>query len=173
MEIHEEKRLEHPLSKEELDKRPKIEYKPYAKYSYSAGQAITKFLEGLKEGKIYGRKCRKCGRVYVPPRMYCEDCFRPTDEWIEVKDEGIVMTAVASFISWTRERLESPEIVGVIRLFPSSDRDFVYPALFHRICCSYEEVKDMSIMGRKVKAIWKSKEKREGSINDIDCFKVI
>ncbi|NON63337.1 hypothetical protein HLB03_11610, partial [Acidianus sp. DSM 29099] len=47
MEIHEEKRLEHPLSKEELDKRPKIEYKPYAKYSYSAGQAITKFLEGL------------------------------------------------------------------------------------------------------------------------------
>ncbi len=159
------------LKEEEISKLFTVRYKPNAKYSYTAGQAYSKFLLGLKEKKIIGRKCNKCGRVYVPPRMYCDDCFRPTDEWVEVKDEGIVETVVASFISWTRERLEKPEIVGVIRLFPSNNRDWVFPGLFHRICSDFESVKNMSIFGKKVKAIWR--EERIGSIDDIECFKVI
>lgn len=160
-----------PLKEEDLKKLHLITYKPNAKYAYTAGQAYSKFLEGLKEKKIIGRKCYKCGRVYVPPRMYCDDCFRPTDEWVEVKDEGVVETVVASFISWTRERLENPEIVGVIRLFPSNDKDWVFPGLFHRICANFDDVKNMSLFGKRVKAVWK--EQREGSVNDIECFKVV
>ncbi|QKR00069.1 Zn-ribbon domain-containing OB-fold protein [Metallosphaera tengchongensis] len=163
----------HPLKDEELKTHFTITYKPEAKYSYTAGQAISNFLKGLKEGKILGRKCPKCGKVYVPPRMYCEECFCPTSSWTQVSDEGVVMTAVASFISWTRDRLEEPEIVGTIRLFPSTSRDYVYPGLFHRICCSYEEVKNMKIFGRRVKARWRPTEKRVGSIDDIECFEVI
>ncbi len=163
----------HPLKEEELNSHYTVNYKPEAVYSYTAGQALSKFLLGLKDGKILGRKCPKCGRVYVPPRMYCEDCYVPTSEWVEVKDEGIVMTAVASFISWTRDRLKEPEIVGVIRLFPSSEKDYVFPGLFHRICCSYEDVKSMRIMGKRVKAKWKPREKRTGSVEDIECFEVM
>ncbi|MCH1771028.1 MULTISPECIES: Zn-ribbon domain-containing OB-fold protein [Metallosphaera] len=163
----------HPLKEEELKEHVTISYKPQAKYSYTAGQALSTFLRGLREGKILGRKCPRCGRIYVPPRMYCEDCFYPTSQWVEVKDEGVVMTAVASFISWTRDRLEEPEIVGTIRLFPSSPRDYVYPGLFHRICCSYDDVKDMRIMGKTVRARWRPAEKRTGSIDDIECFEVV
>jgi len=159
-----------PLKEEDLKKVNTVVYKPKAEYAYSAGQAQSKFLLSLKEKKIIGRKCNKCGRVYVPPRMYCDDCFRPTDEWIEVKDEGVVETVVASFISWTRERIEKPEIVGVIRLFPSDDKDWVFPGLFHRICADFEDVKNMSVFGKKVKAVWK--ENRVGSIDDIECFEV-
>lgn len=167
----ERKELENPLKEKELKDHITISYKPFAKYEYSAGQATSKYLEGLKEGKIIGRKCNKCGRVYVPPKMYCEDCFRPTDKWVEVKDEGIVETAVASFISWTREKIEEPEIVGTIRLFPSKENDYVFPGVFHRICCSYDEVRNMSIIGKRVKAVWRSQ--RKGDVNDIECFKVI
>jgi Predicted nucleic-acid-binding protein containing a Zn-ribbon len=163
----------HPLKEEDLKRHPVVEDKPKARYSYTAGQALSVFLNGLKEGKILGRKCNKCGRIYVPPRMYCEDCFVPTSLWVEVKDEGVVMTAVASFISWTRERLDHPEIVGTIRLFPSTARDYVYPGLFHRICCSYEDVRNMTIFGKIVKARWKPREERTGSINDIECFEVV
>ncbi|AEB95902.1 MAG: Zn-ribbon domain-containing OB-fold protein [Metallosphaera sp.] len=163
----------HSLKEGEIKQHPVVEYKPEAKYSYTAGQALSQFLLGLKKGKILGRKCPKCGRVYVPPRMYCEDCFYPTSKWVEVKDEGIVMTAVASFISWTRDRLEEPEIVGTIRLLPSSAKDYVYPGLFHRICCSFDDVKSMNIFGKRVKAKWKPENEREGSINDIECFEVI
>jgi len=67
----------HPLKEEDLKRHPVVEDKPKARYSYTAGQALSVFLNGLKEGKILGRKCNKCGRIYVPPRMYCEDCFVP------------------------------------------------------------------------------------------------
>jgi len=161
------------LKEEELHKHVLIPYKPNAKYAYTAGQAQSRYLLGLKEGKILGRKCVKCGKIYVPPKMYCDECFRPTDIWVEVMDEGYVMTAVASFISWTREKISEPELVGVIRLLPSNPRDFVYPGIFHRLCVSYEEVRNMSVIGKRVKAVWRPKEERKASIEDIQCFKVI
>jgi hypothetical protein len=144
-----------------------IRYKLEAYYSFSAGIAYTKFLNGLKEGKIIGRKCYRCGRVYVPPRMYCDDCFRPTDDWVEVSDEGVIETASASYISWTRDKLEEPEIIAVIRL-GGREKDWIFPGLFHRIC---GKVDVDQLIGKKVKAVWR--EKREGSINDIECFKVV
>ncbi|MEM0173681.1 MAG: DNA-binding protein, partial [Sulfolobaceae archaeon] len=82
-------------------------------------------------------------------------------------------TVVASFISWTRERLEKPEIIGIIKLEPSRPNDWIFPGIFHRICASYDEVRNMSLFGKKVKAVWKNKNERIGSINDIECFKVI
>ncbi|BCU66887.1 DNA-binding protein [Sulfolobales archaeon HS-7] len=147
-----------------------IRYVPKAKYSYSAGQAQSVFLNGLKEKKILGTVCNKCKKVYVPPKMYCEECFKPTDGWVELKDEGIVHTAIASFVSWTRDRLEEPIISGTIKLY-GSERDYVFPGMFHRICTTYDKVRDMSIIGAKVKAVWN--EKRVGSIEDIQCFKEV
>lgn len=164
---------EHPLGEGDMMRVERVEYRPTAMYVHSAGQAYSVFLRGLKDGKILGRRCRRCRRVYVPPRMYCEDCFRDTEDWVEVGQVGVVMTAVASFVSWTREKLETPEVVGVIRLQPSSPRDYVFPGLFHRINATYQQVKDMSIIGKKVKAVWVPKEKRVGSINDILHFSPI
>lgn len=153
-----------------------VEYVPRARYEFSTGQAHSRFLEGLREGKVLGRVCRKCGRVYVPPRMYCEYCFRHTDEWVEVKDEGWVETAVASHIGTFRERLEKPEIIAVVRLdTPGYARDsYEYAGLFHRICnASEDDVKTGRIIGRRVRARWKPKEERTGSITDIDCFEIV
>ena len=60
------------------------------RYNWAAGVAISRFLVELKNGKIIGRKCSQCQRILVPPRMYCELCYRPTDEWVEVKNTGTV-----------------------------------------------------------------------------------
>ncbi|WP_218184355.1 Zn-ribbon domain-containing OB-fold protein [Aeropyrum camini] len=54
-----------------------VEHTPEAKYMFSAGQAQSRFLQGLREGRILGVRCPRCGRVYVPPRSYCEYCFAP------------------------------------------------------------------------------------------------
>jgi len=69
-----------------------IEDHPDLRYSWTAGQAISRFLNGLKEGKIYGVKCNKCRRIMVPPRTFCELCYKPIDEWVELKDTGTVLT---------------------------------------------------------------------------------
>ena len=160
----------HPLSEEDIrtGKVLTTTWRPKARYKYAAGVAISRFLEELKNGKIIGRKCRKCGRILVPPRMYCEWCFRPTDEWVYVKDTGRVVTAVISYIAADRARLEKPEIIAVIELDGASPG----MGILHKLGeVDPEDVKNMKVFGMRVKAVWKPPEEREGSITDILYFR--
>ena len=49
------------------------------------GRRDRRFLRGLQDAEIWGRKCDGCERVMVPPRMYCERCYRPTDRWVRLQ----------------------------------------------------------------------------------------
>lgn len=143
-----------------------------ARYNYAAGEALGRFLAGLREGRILGAVCGRCGRVFVPPRAYCSYCFRPVDDWIEARDEGVVVTAVASYIEATRARAEKARVVGVVRLDVPGYKfdDHFFPGLMHYICADDEAVKSMRIFGMRVKARWRRPEERAGSITDIECF---
>ena len=43
-------------------------------YTYSPGEAASTFLRGIKEGKLLGRRCPSCQKVYLPPRGACSMC---------------------------------------------------------------------------------------------------
>ncbi len=165
------------LKKSELEKlQGLIKYRPSVKYMFSAGQALSRFLKGLKEGKILGVRCPVCGRVYVPPRAYCEYCHAPTGEWIELPGTGVVHTAVVSYIAADRRRMEKPEIVGVIRLdVPGYKEDsYEFAGLFHKLCgITPEQVMNGKAIGIRVKPKWKPVEERTGSVTDIECFEPI
>lgn len=145
-------------------KVPVARWKPKAKYAWSAGIAMSRFLEELKNGKIIGRKCHKCERVVVPPRMFCELCFRPTDEWAYVKDTGIINTYSISYLAADASRLKEPIIVAVIELDGASKGMGI---LHHLGEVKKEDVK----FGMKVKAVWKPEKERIGTIMDIKYFK--
>ena len=51
-----------------------------------------KFWEGLREGKIYGTKCVKCGKLYFPPVADCGECFSSEVEWIELANDAEIET---------------------------------------------------------------------------------
>ena len=60
-------------------------------YNYAAGKTVGHFLSQIRDhGKLWGIKCPKCERVLVPPRAFCERCFIPIDEWVELGNEGTV-----------------------------------------------------------------------------------
>ncbi|MFB6489939.1 MAG: Zn-ribbon domain-containing OB-fold protein [Thermoproteus sp. AZ2] len=143
-----------------------------ARYNYTTGEALGVFLAGLKQGRILGTVCKRCGRVFVPPRMYCSYCFRPVDGWVEARDEGVVVTAVASYIEATRARAEKARVVGVIKLEVPGYKfdDHFFPGIMHYICVDDEAVKSMGIFGMRVRARWRPVEQRVGSITDIECF---
>lgn len=143
---------------------PVARWKPKAKYAWSAGIAMSRFLEELKKGKIIGRKCHKCERVVVPPRMFCELCFRPTDEWVYVKDTGIINTYSISYLAADASRLKKPIIVAVIELDGASKGMGI---LHHLGEVKKEDVK----FGMKVKAVWKPEKERIGTVMDIKYFK--
>ncbi len=155
-----------PLTREEFKKALKVEYKPFAKYAYDAGYAVGRFLDGLKEGKILGVKCRKCGRILVPPRSFCELCFVPIQEWVELKDTGTVNTFALSYVAMDVTRLKEPEIPAVIEIDGASPGI----GILHKL--GEVDPKEVKV-GMKVKAVWKPEEEREGAITDILYFKPI
>lgn len=152
------------LKKEDFEKVTKIEYRPKLEYAWDAGYAIGKFLQGLKDGKILGIRCRKCDRILVPPRAFCELCFVPLDDWVELKDTGRVNTFSISYISWDVKRLEKPQIPAVIEIDGASKGIGILHLL--------GEVKPEDVkVGMRVKAVWKKPEDRIGAITDILYFK--
>ncbi len=151
-----------------------VGFRPTARYRMVPGKALGRFLEGLREGKILGTFCGRCRHVFVPPRMYCSHCFKPIDRWIDVPDRGTIVTAVASYIEASRARAPEPRIVGVIRLDVENPSDLHFPGLLHFICgASVDDVISRRIFGAKVAAQWRPREERTGSINDIECFRVV
>lgn len=127
-----------------------------AEYRWDAGVAIGRYLDGLREGRILGRECRVCERILVPPRLFCEQCFRPTDRWVEVPDEGVVNTFSVCHVSWDMRRLEVPELPAVIELSSGG--------MLHKL--GGVEPADV-VIGMAVRAEWKPRSQREGSILDI------
>jgi len=148
-------------------KVPTEKFRPKAKFAWGAGIAISRFLEELKNGRIIASTCNKCRRIMVPPRIYCEKCFKPSDGWTFVKDTGTINTFSVSFLAADATRLKEPIIVAIINLDGASES----MGVVHRI----EEVKDWKKIkiGMKVKAVWKPTKEREGAITDIKYFKPV
>lgn len=142
---------------------------PNLKYAWDNGVAIGRYLAELKEGRIIARKCNKCRRVMLPPRMFCEMCWRPTDEWVYVQDTGRVNTFSICYVNWDASRIkkgEKPHLPAVIEI------DGASPGMGILHLLGEVEPEDIKI-GMKVRAVWKKPEEREGAITDILYFKPV
>ena len=148
------------LSDKEFRSGIGVDFAVEARYAWDAGVAIGGYLDGLKRGVILGRVCHGCDRTLVPPRMFCERCFRPTDAWATVRDTGTVNTFSLAYITWDMRELTEPDIPAVI------DLDGASPGIgiMHKL----GEVDPKTVhTGMRVKAVWKPPAEREGSILDI------
>lgn len=139
-------------------------YETDLKYSWTSGVAISRYLDGLKAGILWARKCEGCGRTMIPPRMYCEECFRPTDSWVKVKDTGEVNTFSIVYVNTDASRRKSPLLVSVIGIDGASPE----MGILHLL--GEVAPKDVFV-GMKVKAVWKPKAQRKGAITDIRFFR--
>ncbi|MHA2424668.1 MAG: Zn-ribbon domain-containing OB-fold protein [Candidatus Thorarchaeota archaeon] len=99
----------------------KFEERPNAKYVWASGIAYSRWVSEFKNGKIIGRRCRQCEKTIVPPRMFCSDCFRATDEWVYVKDTGTINTYSISYLDADANRIKEPILVAVIDLDGASE----------------------------------------------------
>ena len=96
--------------------------------------------------------------------MFCERCYGPTDEWVEVQDTGIVQTFSISYLDSDANRITDPILIGVIALDGASEK--------HGIMHYFGGMKPEELkIGMRVKAVWKDEKDREGAITDIKYFK--
>lgn len=144
-----------------------------ADYAWDTGVGIGTYLAGLKKGQILGSYCGTCRKVVVPPRIVCEWCFKPMQEYVPVKDTGVVNTFSLCYVTWDVKRIKVPEIPAVIMLEGASElseTSTIMGGIMHKL----EEVDPGAVkIGMRVQAVWKSEDEREGAITDILYFKPI
>jgi len=61
-------------------------------YHLALGPVFKRWFDGLREGKIWGNRCPKCHKTLVPPRSFCPECRVDMTDWIEVSQEGEIVT---------------------------------------------------------------------------------
>ncbi len=132
-------------------------------YSSTTGNAVGRFLAAFRDDqKILGLKCPKCGRVAVPAQDYCDLCATDMDEWVEVGQEGTIVT-------WTVVRRDhvlhphpAPFAYAMIRM------DGADTSMLHTVVTrDYSDIR----AGSRVRAVWK--EERAGHIRDLDHFALV
>jgi uncharacterized protein len=132
-------------------------------YQWSAGKAGERFLVELRDHKrIMGTKCRVCGRVMVPPRIFCEECFVDSVEWVEVEPRGRLVTFGECYFSTDGKKLEEPWVLGIVRL------DGADGGLIHFI---REARAEDLYPGMLMEIVFK--DQREGHILDISHFRPV
>ena len=142
------------------------EWNPNAQYAWDAGVAIGRYLHELKAGNLVGVRCNHCHRTVIPPRNFCEWCFRPMDDWVTLPDTGTVNTFSLCYVTWDMHYLTEPQIPAVI------DIDGTQPSVGIMHMLGEVDPKAVTI-GMKVQAVWKPAEERTGSILDIQYFRPI
>ena len=157
-----------PLSQADFDEGKILatHWKPRLEYRWDAGVAISRYLAELKNGRIIGMKCRRCRRTVVPPRVVCEWCWEPMDEWVYLEDTGTINTFSVCYIRWDASRAKEPLIPAVIEIDGASKG----AGILHLL----DEVSTADIaIGMRVKAVWKPVDERTGSITDVKYFKPV
>lgn len=140
---------------------------PNLAYAWDDGVAIGRYLAELRNGVIMGRVCYQCRRIMVPPRMFCELCFRPTDEWVKLEDTGTVNTFSIVNVNWdaTRRGTDEPPLLPAVIEIDGASKGMGIMHMLGEVAPG-----DVKI-GMPVKAVWKPEEERTGAITDILYFK--
>jgi uncharacterized OB-fold protein len=76
----------------------------------------SKFWQGLKEGKIYATKCKKCGKLHFPPVADCGECGSSNLKWMELDGEGEIETFTQIVVKPASFSKESDYIVAIAGL---------------------------------------------------------
>jgi len=77
---------------------------------------IENFYKLIAERKLMAAKCRKCGKLFVPPRPMCTDCYSKDLEWTQLKGEGELLAYTVIHVSPKQFESIVPYAVGIVKL---------------------------------------------------------
>jgi hypothetical protein len=77
---------------------------------------IDQFYKYILQGKLMGGKCKKCGKIHLPPRPMCDKCFSKEMEWVEMPQKGKLMTYTIIHVAPTQFQGMAPYAVGIVEL---------------------------------------------------------
>ncbi len=136
-----------------------------AEFNFWVGIVMDKFYDGLQEKKFIGTKCSKCGKVFLPPRNRCGDCFAKAEDFIDLPETGILKNFTVTNIKISERKsrnVKKDQIVGLVQI-DGADTAMIVPVLN----INPEDLKT----GMKLKVVWAKNIK--GHPDDIAGFEPI
>jgi len=131
-------------------------------YDYAASPEETKFFRGLAEGKLFGQRCPKCEKVYIPPRGACPVDGVPTTDEVELPDRGTVTTFCIVNVPFLGQKIEPPYVSAYV-LLDGADIAFLHLIL---------DIDAADVrMGMRVEAVWKPREEWTTNLDNIRYFR--
>lgn len=82
---------------------------------------INHSLEEVKDNKIMGNKCKKCGKVHFPARPICDHCKSNSLEPFEFSGKGTLQAYSVVYVTTTKMGeagfgRDNPNCVGIVML---------------------------------------------------------
>jgi len=84
--------------------------------SEQAPFTIEQFYKNINQGKLVAAKCKKCGKLHLPPRPMCRDCFSKELEWTEIPTKGKLLTYTIIHIAPMQFQSMAPYAMGIVQL---------------------------------------------------------
>jgi hypothetical protein len=69
-----------------------MDFSNFGIISYIAKAKVSPFVDHLAAGKFMTTKCKDCQRLFFPPQVDCPYCLASNMEWVEIKDEGVLIS---------------------------------------------------------------------------------
>jgi uncharacterized OB-fold protein len=131
-------------------------------YNYTAGRASTRFLRSVAEKKLIGQRCPVCKKVYIPPRGCCPTDGVPTEEEVELGDNGTITSFCIVNVPFMSNLMEIPYVGALIQL---DNSDIPIMHLIQEI--SADQVR----VGMRVEAVWVPDDEIGPTLESIKYFR--
>ena len=131
-------------------------------YTFTAGDANTRFLTGLTDKKIIGQQATPTSKVYVPPRGADPELGSTTPIEVEVSQTGTVTSYCVVNLAFHGSVMEIPYTSALILL------DGADLSIMHLI---QEIPADEVRVGMRVEAVWRDDEDIEPTLESIKWFR--
>ena len=77
---------------------------------------IEQFYNFFKEQKLMAARCLQCGKIHLPPRPMCDNCFSQDFEWVSVLGKGKLLTYTVISVAPQQFQSLTPYAVGIVQL---------------------------------------------------------
>ena len=131
------------------------------RYEHTASAAESAYLRGLAEGRLMGRRCPACRKVYVPSRGVCPADGVPANSEVELPDTGTVTTFSIVNVGYPGQRVTPPYVAAAVLL---DGADIAFQHLI--LGCEPSAVH----LGMRVRAVWRPREEWDTTAENISHF---
>ena len=131
-------------------------------YTFTAGDATTRFLNGITQKKVIGQQATPTSKVYVPPRGADPELGAATPIEVEVAQVGTVTSYCVVNVAFYGSVMEIPYVSALILL------DGADLSIMHLI---QEVPADEVRIGMRVEAVWRDDADIEPTLESIKWFR--